>query len=127
MLSVFSCVQLCVALWTAARQAPLSMGLSRQEYRSGLPFPSLWDLPDPGIEPRSPALQEDSLTTVLTGFLCGSSGRESACYAGELYLIPGSEDPWEKEMETHSSTLACKTPWTEEPGRLQSMATQLSN
>ena len=47
--------------WTIARQAPLSMGFSRQEYQSGLPFPSPWDLPDPGIEPMSPALQVDSL------------------------------------------------------------------
>ena len=43
------------------QQAPLSMEFSRQEYWNGLPFPSLEDLPDPGIEPRSPALQEDSL------------------------------------------------------------------
>ena len=42
--------------WTVALQAPLSMQLSRQEYRSGLPFPSPGDLPDPGIEPVSPAL-----------------------------------------------------------------------
>ena len=42
---------------TVAHQAPLSMGFSRQEYWSGLPFPSPGDLPDPGIEPRSPALQ----------------------------------------------------------------------
>ena len=48
-------------LWTVARQAPLSMGFSRQEYLSGLPFLSLGDLPDPGIEPGSPALQADSL------------------------------------------------------------------
>ena len=46
--------------WTVAHQAPLSMGLSRQEYWSGLPFPSPGDLPDPGMEPRSPALQVDS-------------------------------------------------------------------
>ena len=46
---------------TAACQAPLSMGFSRQEYWSGLPFPSPGDLPDPGIKPRSPALQADSL------------------------------------------------------------------
>ena len=45
---------------TVARQAPPSMGFSRQEYRSGLPFPSPGDLSDPGIEPRSPALQLDS-------------------------------------------------------------------
>ena len=43
--------------WTVACQAPLSMGFSRQEYRSGLPFPSPGDLPDPGIKPGSPALQ----------------------------------------------------------------------
>ena len=47
--------------WTVARQAPLSMGLSRQEFGSQLPFPSPGDLPDPGIEPGSPALQADSL------------------------------------------------------------------
>ena len=43
------------------------MGFSGQEYWSGLPFPSPGDLPDPGIEPRSPALQADSLPTELSG------------------------------------------------------------
>ena len=47
--------------WTAACQAPLSMEFSRQEYWSGLPFPSPGDLPDPGIKPGSSALQENSL------------------------------------------------------------------
>jgi len=47
--------------WTIALQAPLAMGFPRQEYWSGLPFPSLGDLPDPGIKPTSPALQVDSL------------------------------------------------------------------
>ena len=47
--------------WTAACQAPLSMGFFRQEYCSGLPCPPPGDLPNPGIEPSSPALQEDSL------------------------------------------------------------------
>ena len=47
--------------WTVARQAPLSMGFSRQEYWSGLPFPSPGDLSNPGIEPRSPALRADAL------------------------------------------------------------------
>ena len=51
--------------WTVAHQAPLSMGFSREEYRSGLPFSSPGDLSDPGIEPRSPALQADSLLTEL--------------------------------------------------------------
>ena len=50
---------------TLARQAPLSMGFSSQEYQSGLLFPSLGDLLDPGIEARSPALQADSLPTKL--------------------------------------------------------------
>ena len=60
-LSHFGCVWLFAIPWTVARQAPLSMGFSRQEYGSGLPCPSPGDLPDPGIEPRSPALQADSL------------------------------------------------------------------
>ena len=53
--------------WTVACQAPLSMGFSRQEHWSGLPFPSPGDLPDPGIEHGSPALQADSLLTELQG------------------------------------------------------------
>ena len=52
---------------TIAHQAPLSMEFSRQECWSGLPFPSPEDLPDPGIEPRSPALQADSLLSELPG------------------------------------------------------------
>ena len=51
-----SCIQLFATPWTVAHQAPLSMDFSRQEYWSGLPFPSLEDLPIPGIEPISPAL-----------------------------------------------------------------------
>ena len=53
--------------WTVALQAPLSMGCPRQEYWSGLPFPPPGDLPDPGIEPVSPALQVDSLPTEPPG------------------------------------------------------------
>ena len=59
--SSFRLVQLFVNPWTVACRAPLSMGFSRQEYWSGLPFPSPGDLPDPGIKPASPALQADSL------------------------------------------------------------------
>ena len=58
---VLSCVPLVVTPWTVVYQASLSMGFSRQEYWSGLPFPSPGDHPDPGIEPRSPALQADTL------------------------------------------------------------------
>ena len=50
-------------------QSPLSMGFSRQEYWSGLPFPSPWDLPDPGIELGSPAWQVDSLPSEPSGAL----------------------------------------------------------
>ena len=56
-----------VAPWTVACQTPLPMGFSRQEYWRGLPFPSPGDLPSPGLEPRSPALQADSLPTELLG------------------------------------------------------------
>ena len=62
-----SSVQLFVTLWTVAHQAPPSMGFSRQEYWSGLPFPSSEDLPDPGIKPRSPILQADALTSEPPG------------------------------------------------------------
>ena len=64
MLSFFSHVQLFATRWTLARQAPLSTEFSRQEYWSGLPFPSPGDLPNPGTESKSPGssvLQADSL------------------------------------------------------------------
>ena len=64
---LLSRIRLFVTPWTAAYQAPLSMGFSRQEYWSGLPFPSPGDLPDPGIEPGSPALQADALTSEPPG------------------------------------------------------------
>jgi len=60
-------VQLLATPWIAADEAPLSMGFSRQEYWSGLPFPSPGNLPDPGIEPGSLALQADSLPAELPG------------------------------------------------------------
>ena len=60
-------VQLFVTPWTVAYQAAPSMGFSRQEYWSGLLFPSPGDLPDPGIEPGSPAFQEDTLTSKPPG------------------------------------------------------------
>ena len=56
-------VQCYATPWTVAHQAPPSMGFSRREYWSGLPFPSPEDLPNPGIEPRSPALRADALTS----------------------------------------------------------------
>ena len=62
-----SCTTLCNQATEVAHQALLSIGFSRQEYWSGLPFPSPGDLPDSGIEPRSPALQAESLPTELQG------------------------------------------------------------
>ena len=58
------------------------------------------------------------------GFPGGSDGKASACSAGDLGLILGLGRSLEKEMATHSSTLAWKIPWTEEPGRLQTMGSQ---
>ena len=60
------------------------------------------------------------LSPVPGGFPGGSEGKVSVCNVGD----PGWEDPLEKELATHSSTLAWKIPWTEEPGRLQSMGSQ---
>ena len=60
-------VQLFATPWIVAYQTPPSMGFSRQECWSGLPFPSPEDLPDPGIEPGSPALQADALPSEPAG------------------------------------------------------------
>ena len=64
---MLSAVWLFAAPWTVAYQVPESIEFSSQEYWSGLPFPTPGDLPDPGIEPRSPALQADSLPSELQG------------------------------------------------------------
>ena len=111
--------------WTVAYKASQSMGFSRQECWSGLPFPSPGDLPNPGIEPGSPTVQADSTVWAT---------RETSLVAQRLKLLPGMwetrvqslgwEDPLEKEIATHSSTLAWKIPWTEEPGGLQSMGSR---
>ena len=67
--AVLSCGLLFSTPWIAAPQAPLSMGFRRQEYWRRLPFLSPGDLPNPGIEPRSPALQADSLPSEPPGKL----------------------------------------------------------
>ena len=64
-------VRLFATPWTIACQAPPSMGFSRQECWSGLPFPSPGDVPDPGIEPRSPTLQADALPSEPPGKFSG--------------------------------------------------------
>ena len=63
---------------------------------------------------------KQTLLLATRGFPGGSEVKASACNAGDPGSIPGREDPLEKEMVTHSSILAWRIPWTEEPGRLQS-------
>ena len=62
--------------------------------------------------------------SVLLDFHGGSDGKVSVCNTGDLVPSLGPEDLLEKEMAIHSSTIAWKIPWTEEPGRLQSMGSQ---
>ena len=61
------------------------------------------------------------------GFPSGFNGKNLSASAGDVDLIPGSEDPLEKEMATHASIPAWEIPWTEEPGGLQSMGSQKSS
>ena len=79
---MLSRVQLFVTPWTVAHQALLSMEFPRQEYWSGLSFPSPGDLPDSGIEPGSPALAGRFFTTEPPGKPTGLLGSHSACHTG---------------------------------------------
>ena len=74
----------------------------------------------PGVFPSFINLDIWGVSYSDLGLPCSSAGKESACSAGDL----GWEDPLEKEMATHSRILAWRIPWTEEPGRLQSMGLQ---
>ena len=82
------------APWTVACQAPLSMEFSRQEYWSGLPFPSPWDLPNPGIKARSSTLQANSLVSEPLG--------KSSSWAGSTSQAVPSEEKAVKLMWTWS-------------------------
>ena len=124
-------------MWAVGSQDPLSMGFSRQEYWSGLPFPSPGDLLDPGIKPTSSLLQVDSLLLSPWGSpyislfyiknpglwdfpgglvvenLPANAGDAGRCgFNCQVGKIP------EEKMATHSTILAWRIPWTEEPGRL---------
>ena len=83
--------------WAAAHQAPLSARFSRQWYWNGLPFPSPGDLPNPGIEPRSPALQADSLPTELQGK--PQSENESRSGVSNPLQPHGLYSPWNSPDE----------------------------
>ena len=131
---VFSHVQLFVTPRTEAHQAPLSMGFSRQGYWRGLPLYTPGDLPDPGIKPlslMSPALAGKFFTTAPPGKPQAWGILLLPLVAQTVKNLPAMrvwclsrEDPLEKRMATHSSILVWEIPWTEEPGRLQSMGSQ---
>ena len=88
--SCFSHVQLFATPWTIACQTPLSMGFSRQEYWSGLPFPSPGDPPDPGVKPGSPSLQADSLPSESLGnSFWGSNYGYMKSNGGDTLVIQG--------------------------------------
>ena len=116
---------------------------SSQEYWSGLPCSTPEDLPDPGSEPESYALQADSLSAELVKvspefyattiyltiayFLCwgfpgGSAGKESPCNVGDLGLV--GKIPWRREWLPTPVFLPGEFPWTKEPGGLQSIGLQ---
>ena len=144
-----------VTPWTAALQVPLSMGFSRQEYWSGLPCAPLGDLPDPGTEPRSPALQANSSpfqppkkpkNTIVGGLSLFQGIFPSQetnwgllhCrwilyqlrYWGSLSCIYScrrqgfspwlGKIPWRRVWQPTPVFLSGQSPWTEEPGGLQS-------
>ena len=94
-----SCVQLFATSRTVALQAPLSMGFPRQEGWSGLPFPSPGDLPDPGIEPMSPALAGGFLTTEPPGKPLATTAAAAA--AKSLQSCPTLCDP--PQMAAHQA------------------------
>ena len=113
---LLSHVWLFASPWTVAHQAPLSTEFSRQEYCSGLPFPSPGDLPDTGIEPRSPALQADALPSELP--------RKPVCWRPKSRLldlarctihsaspthphIPGNRSHWEVHMAVSCHEICC--------------------
>ena len=89
-----SCVWLFATPWTVAYQALPSMGFSRQEYWSGMPFPSPGDLPNPGIEPGSPALQTDAFTIWVCVVKVKSQSCPTLCNPVDCSLL-GSFSPWD--------------------------------
>ena len=92
-LSLFSHVRLFATPWTVACQAPPSIGFFKHEYRSGLPFPSPGDLPNPGIELGSPALQADAKKKINNSPYRDFPGdpvvKNPPANAGGLGSIPG--------------------------------------
>ena len=119
--------------------APLSMGFSSEEHWSGLPLPPPGPALNPGLERASlasSALAAGFLTAArqgsprcqawqpLPGFPGGAGGNAPACRAGDLGSVPGQEDPWRRKWQSTPVLLPGKIPWTEQPGRLQSVGSQ---
>ena len=120
----FSHVWLFATPWTLAHQAPLSLEFSRQEYWSGLPFPSPEDLPDPGIEPGAPVLQVDSLPSEPLGKPPGKEDSVSSVHLNFLgnslkiykinisislpvqYCVDPCRVPWSQQLCAQVSCLA---------------------
>ena len=94
-LSRFSRVPLSETSWTVTHQAALSMGFPRQEYWSGMLFPSPGDLPDPGIEPRSPSLQADSLLSKHEGGLLTAMKTQCCRWWGSVIEV------WFSQSRSH--------------------------
>ena len=103
--------------WTVAYQAPLSMGFSRQEHWSGLPFPSPGDLPDPGIKLGSPAFQIDALTSEppgksffkkRKGIIVFFSRKENSSTQSEIRNL---SEIWTKEINNIINKFQKKQKW----------------
>ena len=113
-----SCVRLFAIPWPIAYQAPLSMGFSRQWPWSGLPFPSPADLPDPGIGPRSPALQADALLSEPPGKLYISIWGQNSQVNMPVDVVNTVHQTTQmaisrgKKVESLSPVLLFATPWT---------------
>ena len=100
-----SLVQLFAVSWTVILQAPLSMGFSRQEYWSGLPWPPPRDLPDPGIEhksPVSPALQADSLPLSHQGSLYPSIVQYIIIHSSSMFIQDVLDVPLVSKINAHN-------------------------
>ena len=101
-------VRLFTIPWTIAHQAPLSVEFSRQGYWSELPFPSPGDLPDPGIEPRSPILEAGSLPSEPPGKLFHTQAKESQWTAKIFKIISSSFNARYKEISYLASLFCSK-------------------
>ena len=104
LLSRFSCVQLFVTLRTIARQAPLSMGFSRQEYWSGLPCPPPGELPDPGVEPTSSTSPELAGRFFTTSATECSFQNASPIRLSLLKPVGGFSRSWDKDQSANKAS-----------------------